>query len=186
MRMRICVKLGLALGLVLLAACQPMPPRDGFYSSPVGPGDEIEVLRELVIPAGLARVYLQHGKTSGYAATDQYAPFCYVLLRDPLPVAQTLGPGRWAVERVWLNQTDVSLGLPRRVAARMALGGGDASMMAWQFHITLASQHHRRVTLVCSGAFDVPSLATPIRLPEMREAFGDYATVRVGERPETR
>jgi hypothetical protein len=165
--------------LVLLAACQNTGSRTGFYDSPLLPGDEVEILRELVVPAGLARIYLQRGKTTNYAGYDQYVPFCYFLLRGPLPAAQPIRPGVLVVEKVWLNQTTVSLERPAPVASAMALGGGDSSPIAWQFHITLKAPDQSRMLLICSGAFDSPVAAAPIRLPELREALGDYAEVRV-------
>jgi hypothetical protein len=167
--------------LVLLSACTGTPSRTGFYDSPLLPGDEVEILREIVVPAERARVYLQHGSITGYAGSDQYAPFCYFLLRDPLPVEQVISPGVLTVEKVWLNQTSVALDAPVRLASALSFGGGNQSVMAWQFHITLQTASQARMILVCSGAFDVPATAEPIRLPEVREALGDYAEVRVTE-----
>lgn len=165
--------------MALLSACTTTPSRTGYYSSPLLPGDEIEILQEIVVPAERARVYLQHGGITGYAGSDQYAPFCYFLLRDPLPVEQVIKPGVLTVGKVWLNQTTVALEAPVRLASALSLGGGDRSMMAWQFHITLESTDRARMILVCSGAFDEPARAEPVRLPEVREALGSYAEVRV-------
>jgi hypothetical protein len=165
--------------MVLLSACTGTPSRTGFYSSPLLPGDEVEILREIVVPAERARVYLQHGKVTGYGGSDQYAPFCYFLLRDPMPAEQVIGPGVLTVEKAWLNQTTVALDSPIRLVSALSLGGGNQSVMAWQFHITLKAADEGRVILVCSGAFDGPGRAEPIRLPEVREALGSYAEVRV-------
>jgi hypothetical protein len=183
MRIAICRIVWLLSGAVLLAACQGTPSRTGFYDSPLLPGDEVEILRDVVVPPGMARVYLQHGETTGYAGTDQYAPFCYFLLRDPLPAAQRISPGVLEVKRVWLDQTSVSLDFPLRLASALSFGGGDRTPIAWQFHITLQAGDQSRVILVCSGAFDGPATAAPIRLPEMREALGNYAELRVHETP---
>jgi hypothetical protein len=155
------------------------PSRTGFYSSPLLPGDEVEILRDIVVPPERARVYLQHGSITGYAGSDQYAPFCYFLLRDPMPVEQVIRPGVLTVVKAWLNQTTVALDVPVRLASALLPGGGDQPMMAWQFHITLQAIDGARVILVCSGAFDGPAWAEPIRLPEVREALGSYAEVRV-------
>ena len=115
----------------------------------------------------------------GYGSTDQYTPFCYFLLRDPLPTEQKIKPEVLVVESVWLNETSVNLERPVRMAA-VGLGfGGDRMPIAYQFHIRLKSQRQRPVTLVCSGAFDMPLTVQPIRLAEVREALGDYAQVRV-------
>lgn len=164
---------------LLLAACQQTGSREGFYSSPLQPGDEVAVLRPITIPAGLARVYLQRGQTMGYGGTDQYTPFCYFLLRDPLPTEQQIEPGVLVVDSVWLDETSLRSDQPVRVAA-MGFGfGGDRTPIAYQFHIRLKAPQRAPVTLVCSGAFDMAISAQPIRLPEVREALGDYAEVRV-------
>jgi len=173
------------LGAVL-AGCQSAGSRTGFYSSPLLPGDEIEILKPVTIPAGLARVYLQHGKRASYGSTNQYAPFCYFLLLNPLPTEQQIRPGLLVVESVWLDETSVRREQPVTVAsAVVGFGafGGDRMPMAYQFHIKLKSADQPHITLVCSGAFDMALTAAPIRLPELREALGDYADVRVKAGP---
>jgi len=182
-RKAISLKLWLLSSLLLLAACQGTPSRTGFYDSPLLPGDEVEILRDLVVPAGLARVYLQQGKTTGYGGTNQYEPYCYFLLRDPLPAEQRIVPGVLVVKKVWLDQTTVSLDLPSRLASVLSFGWGDRSPIAWQFHIELSAADRPRLTLVASGAFDGPATAAPIRLAELREALGSYAEVRVHATP---
>ena len=164
---------------LLLSACQQQDARQGFYTSPLLPGDEIEVLQVIRIPPEMARVYLQHGKTMSYGSTDQYVPFCYFLLRDPLPAEQQIKPDVLVVDSVWLDETSVSFERPVRLAAVGMLAGSSYSPIAYQFHIRLRSQQQAPVMLVCSGAFDSPSSAQPIRLPQVREVLGDYAEVRV-------
>lgn len=164
---------------LLLVACQQAGSRQGFYDSPLQPGDEVEVLRPIIISPGMARIYLQHGQTTGYGGTDQYAPFCYFLLRDPLPGEQQIRPDVLVVDSVWLDEAEVRLKRPVMVAALGVGFSGDRTPIAYQFHIRLKSQQQPPVTLVCSGAFEIPLLAQPIRLPEVREALGDYAEVRV-------
>lgn len=183
--MRGTFRLGSVWLLLVLAGCQGNPSRTGYYASPLLPGDEVEILKDLVVPIDMARVYLQDGKTTSYGGTNQYAPFCYFLLRDPMPVAQTIRPGVRIVQRVWLDQTTVSLEVPLRLASAFGLGVGDHPLMAWQFHITLGAEDQSRMTLVCSGAFDDPSMADPIRLPEVRQALGDYAEIRVKGAPQS-
>ncbi|MGW8311385.1 MAG: hypothetical protein ACWGNB_10025 [Thiogranum sp.] len=167
------------LGLAL-SACQSVNARGGYYSSPLLPGDEVEILKTVTIEPELARVYIQHGRLGTYSGIDQYAPFCYFLLRDPLPVEQRIEPGRLTVASVWLDETEVSREQPVRVAGMWPAGGGRGPI-AFQFHIHLTSPRATGFTLVCSGAFDAPALAEPIRLPELREALGDYAQVTVKE-----
>ncbi len=170
----------LAGGVLLLAGCQGAGSRTGYYSSPLQPGDEVVILKTLTIPAGMARIYLQGGKTGSYGGSNQYEPFCYFLVKDPLPAEQQINPGTFVVHSVWLDETTVSVEYPVRLAATFSIGtGGGRSPIAYQFHIALKSADQQDVTLVCSGAFDMPISAAPIRLPEVRQALGDYAEVRV-------
>ena len=164
---------------VVLIGCQIAHPRGGFYSSPLQPGDQVEVLKDIPVPAGEARVYLQQGKLTSYGGTNQYARFCYFRLRDPLPAEQHVKPGMFTVDSVWLDETTVGLERPIRVASALLVFAEGWSTMAYQFHMPLASDDQSGVKLVCSGAFDNPAVAAPIRLPEVREALGDYAIVRV-------
>ncbi len=164
---------------LLLAACQQPGSRKGFYTSPLLPGDEVEVLQIITIPSGMARIYLQHGKTMSYGSTDQYAPFCYFLLRDPLADEQQIKPGVLVVDSVWLDETSVGFEWPVKMAAVGLAVGGDRMPIAYQFYIRLKSQQQAPLTLVCSGAFDDATTAQPIRLPEVREVLGDFAEVRV-------
>lgn len=174
------LRLLLVCSVAVLAACQSSTSRNGFWSSPLQPGDQLEVRKELSIPAGKARVYLQHGRITSYGGSNQYEPFCYFLMRDPLPAGQVIRPGVFDVDSVRLNETSVMREFPVRVAVSLGIGlGGDRMPIAQQFHYSLKSTEQANMTLVCSGAFDEPLTAAPIRLPELREALGDYATVRV-------
>lgn len=167
------------LVFAVLVGCQSTDPRGGFYSSPLQPGDQVEVLKDIPVPAGLARVYLQRGELTSYGGSNQYVPFCYFRLPDPLPIEQHVEPGVFVVHSVWLDETSVGFERPVRVASALLGFGEGWSTMAYQFHISLVSEKQPKVLLVCSGAFDSPAVATPIRLPEVREALGDYVKVRV-------
>lgn len=181
---RIATRRKLALGCVVLsmAGCQSSGSREGFFSSPLQPGDEVAVVQPLTVAAERARVYLQHGRQSDYAGIDQYTPFCYFLLREPLPQAQRIEPGVWQIESQWLDETTVSLENPLRVAGLwLSVGAGTGrTPIAYQFHYRLgASPGREAMKLVCSGGFDDPGLAEPIRLAQIHQALGGYAEVRV-------
>jgi hypothetical protein len=166
--------------LWLVAGCQAYGPTNGYWSNPLAPGAEIEVKEQIRIPAGLARVYVQYGRTLGYGGMNQYAPFCYFLMREPRPVVQTIRPGILRVESVSLNETEVSRVLPARVAALTVFAGGDGrGVIAMQSYMRIAAAEQPDVyALVCSGAFAAPAEAKPIRLHELHEVLGSLADVR--------
>ncbi len=167
----------LAVAGLLLTGCQGVGPRQGFYSSPLQPGDEVIMLKTLVIPLGMARTYVQNGSTTSYAGSNQYMPFCYFLVRDPLPAEQFIRPGIFVVRSVWLDEVASRVEYPLKMASLFPVGG--RGPIAYQFHIKLKAPDQQDVTLVCSGAFEDPMSAAPIRLPEVRQALGGYAEVRV-------
>ncbi len=171
----------LVASTLVLAGCQSAGSRTGYYSSPLLPGDEVIMLKTLEIPSGKARVYLQDGKIRSYGSSNQYEPFCYFLVKDPLPARQQIKPGTFVVQSVWMDETTVSVEYPVRMASvfSMGMGGGSRSPIAYQFHIALKAVDQQDMVMICSGAYDMPDQAAPIRLPELRQALGDYAEVRV-------
>ncbi len=179
-------RVGLLVTLAL-AGCRAYDPTLGYYGNPLGPGAMLEVREEIRVPAGLARVYVQYGKAMGYGAIDQYAPFCYLLMREPLPVVQRIGPGILRVESVSLNETEVSRPRPLWLAAAglFADSNGDGrGVIAYQSYMRIAADGQPDIyALVCSGAFAAPMEAQPMRLAELRQAFGDLAEIRVRASP---
>ena len=137
------------------------------------------IKKDIPVPADKARVYLQRGRVAW--SSNDFEPFCYFRMRQPLPVAQAVSPGTLRIEYVSLNETDVAREIPVRFAGLSVMGGGGyRTPIAHQFRIGLKSDDQPDVRLlVCSGAFDMPQTAKPIRLPEMREALGAYAEIRV-------
>ena len=151
----------------------------GFYQAPVGVGARVEILRELAVPAGLARVYLQGGRAlSQRSAVDQYTPFCYLRMRAPAHGVRRIAPGSYRIERVELREQEVRHLLPLRLAG-LALAGLDGPMViAWESHFWLQGDApdgpHK---LVCSGSFAPPAEAAPIRLSGLRRALGGLVRV---------
>lgn len=170
---------------LLAAGCQALAPSGGYYDSPLQTGAEITVTRELLVPADYARVYLQNGNTESYASMNQYEPFCYFLMDQPMPVVQKIHPGVFRVKKVSLIETQVRRSLPvRLVAFGLFADDGGRSLIAFQSYMTLTAQHQDNVrALVCSGAFDTPPEARPIRLPELQRALGESIRVRATPAP---
>ena len=169
----------------LAAGCQTFAPTSGYYGNPLQAGAELTVTQEIQIPAGYARVYLQYGNTMSYASVDQYAPFCYFLMDEPLPVSQKIRPGIFRVARVSLIETEVRRSLPVRLAYRgFFADDGGRGPIAFESYMILTSVDQGDVrALVCSGAFDSPLEARPIRLPELQQALGESVTVRANPAP---
>jgi hypothetical protein len=183
MRFRIVMGVLVSLGLV---ACQSAGTNTtGYFSNPVGAGTELQLVKSLRVPAGLARVYLQGGEVRRYGTIDQYQPFCYFLMREPSPVARDIQPATFGVRSVVLFEQDVRLATPLRVAQRGVIGFSDGpGVIAFETHMRLdVPEKADPGRLVCSGAFAPPVEAAPIRLAEMRLALGSWVVVRVPGSP---
>lgn len=169
-----------AAAWLLLAACHAYDPAGGRFTHALTPGAVLQVMTEMRVPPGLARVYLQHGQAVGYAALDQYAPFCYFLMREPLPAGQAIRPGPLRVESVAMQETDVSRPVVRRLAALAPLANGDGrGVIALQSYMRVAAAGQPDVyALVCSGAFAAPMEARLARRDELREVFGSLVEIR--------
>jgi hypothetical protein len=163
-----------------LASCHTTDYANSSHPGPLAPGAAIVLKRELQVPPGLARVYLQYGRAVRYEFVDQYAPFCYFRMRAPLPVVQTVAPGVLRVDSVTSEETEVRKSLPVRTAARTVLAS-DAGRgpIAYRSHMRLSAPGQPDIqSLVCSGAFDTPFEAEPISFPELLQVFGDIAEFR--------
>lgn len=172
---------------LLVAGCQSLALSGGYYDSPLQPGAEITVTQQLLVPAGYARVYLQQGNTMSYGSTNQYEPFCYFLMDQPMPKPQKILPGVFRVTGVSLIETEVRRSLPVRLAAfGVFADDGGRSVIALQSYMTLTAAHQDDVrALVCSAAFESPPEAGPIRLPELQQALGESISVRATPAPGT-
>lgn len=178
--MKIHAMLGV-LAIFGLSACQSTGVKMGYYSNAVGEGTELELVKTLQIPAGLARIYLQAGEAQRYGEIDQYRPFCFFLMRDPAPLARDIQPATFVVSSVILREQDVRLATPVRLAHVGLFGGSDGpGVIAYETHMLLQAAGQRSPErLVCSGAFAEPYKAAPIRLEQMRQALGSWVVVRV-------
>jgi hypothetical protein len=179
------VKIPGVVGLLVLlglTACQSTGTgKAGYFSNPVSAGTELEVVKVLPVPAGLARVYLQGGEVLRYVDIDQYQPFCYFLMREPSPLAREIRPAVFRVLSIEFLEQDVRLATPLRLAhVGIAATSDDPGVIAYETHMLLdVSGQSGPERLVCSGAFAAPSEAAPIRLAEMRQALGSWVIVRV-------
>lgn len=183
--MRFSTVLGVLVSLGL-AACQSAGTNTtGYFSNPVSVGTELQLVKPLRVPAGLARVYLQGGEVRRYGTIDQYQPFCYFLMRGPSPVSRDIQPATFGIRSVVLFEQDVRLATPLRVAQLGVIGFGDGpGVIAFETHMRLdVPDTADPGRLVCSGAFAPPIEAAPIRLTEMRLALGAWVIVRVPVSP---
>ena len=116
----------------------------------------------------------------GCAVLDQYAPFCYFLMRVRLPVQQTILPGLLRVESVSMKETEAWRAPPNELAALRLVADSDGrGVIALQSHMRVVPVGQRDVyALACSGDFAAPMEAELVHLHELREVLGALVEIR--------
>ena len=147
-----------------------------FYAVPVG--TTVELHRELSIPPGATRAWIQHGKV--VRGINSYEPNCNieVTIRDE-ERTQVVAPGVFRVRRTqsyfeWVVQAAE----PIRVASSQDDGGN--SMVYQGYHLWLENPEQPNVRrLSCRGVFDDLGQANPPSIDEIRAALGEVATLHL-------
>ncbi len=147
-------------------------------------GTRIELLQDIQIRAGRARVHLQEGR-AGYGF-DQYAPSCTVEIDQfDQQQAHTVPAGSYRVVRVqpmWeevVQAGHVLLAGPWGPLSRLDSG---PSMIYRGYHFWVDPGRHpnlRRFT--CRGALDDPPYAYPPSINQILRIFGGMARVDLPE-----
>lgn len=178
------------LALLSLAGCQ-----SGFtYRSDESlftalTGGTFTLHRDVVIDPGRTTITFQNGTASQGAS--EFEPRCELEVRDILDTPQTISAGSYRIGKV--------IGMTRYVSrppgATLLAAGGDPVRLAddssdlWYMHtyrMPLVSGHREEApVLVCGGAYDYPFYARYPTLQEMRDALGEYATLRLHQDPDS-
>lgn len=105
----------------LLAACESMM---AYHSKPfdeLAPGSVLVLTQELVIPSGLAAVYLQDGVVVPENNVRVRQPHCKFEVNTISEITQTVKPDEFSISRFFIDRDYVLTGI-RHYAS---VGGGD-------------------------------------------------------------
>jgi len=94
----------------LLSGCAPgvrAPGAQPLYATPAG--GVLVLARDLVIPAGSARVYLQGGGVRAADDVDPWYPYCFFLSRVVGETDQTLRADRFEIVRVRHGEVEAAV-----------------------------------------------------------------------------
>lgn len=166
---------------VLLAGCQTGVSTDPAYAIPDA-GSMVQVKRQLKIPGGQTRVFLQRGEVVSKVKLDRYYPSCnfevWRLSQGPTIIL----PGTFAVTKAGRG-TDLIVSLePVRLAGLRwsHYDDDDHAMIMRVVHMLLQSAKQPNVyRLTCRGWLAVPAEAQEPGVADMREALGGLASIRV-------
>jgi len=174
----------------LLAACGPLLIRDEATRNYVPLREAVlELHRDVIVTPERARVFFQQGEVQ--PGVNEYRPHCELTIRKLADRPQTIHADRFTVERVSADIVHVVTSGDVVVAVNVDFqltsgggggdGGGDGEGRLMKIYtLYLHSDRQPEVSsLVCGGAFDLPSLATRPSIQDIQAALGDYATLEL-------
>jgi hypothetical protein len=175
--------LAIALTVVLIAGCQAGFSANHAYLVPSS-GSIVKLHKQLVVPAGHTRVFLQHGQVVAKAKFDRYYPSCnfevWKLTKEPT----VIHPGEFIVTKATQDINHVvSLEYQKVAALRWHNQESDRAMIMHAMHMRLQSAKQPNLyRLTCRGWLADPSDAVKPTITDMREALGNFASIKlIGE-----
>ena len=167
---------------LLLAACdnsQVVRDEDSqFYSVPVG--STFTLNREITIQPDNTSVYLQNGNIELVANVDFYKPHCTFELYTISEKARVVNPDTFVVTRIVDQSEDVSVKWPRYAALGMSYGDGPVHL-TFSTTMYLESKIQPDVYRMDCKRWDWPAIGEYLSINEMRQALGDYFTLRLAQ-----
>lgn len=171
----------LVFAAVVLAGCavSMVPEGEAGYRLPLGA--TVVLQQDLSVPAGHARVFLQHGVVMAKHRLEPYQPHCNFEQRPVSDGTAYISADRFAVIAVSAGEDFVVQRRPYIYAAlRMADDDNSPGLVNRYFHYRLAAERQPQVMrLTCHGGFDLPGLAQLPSLADIRHALGEVATIEL-------
>jgi hypothetical protein len=171
----------LLLVIWLLPACTALP-RDSMATAPP---QALQLLRDVVIPEGRTRLFIQHGHP--VRGIDEFEPHCALEIRHLHGPPRTVPAGIYPIRRVQRVVTEVVYGLPSRRVAGVSVGIGvqiggrlkeDTSPpdIFEGYHFWLTDKANvGLLRMSCFGARAMPYEAEPPSLAELDRVLGPLA-----------
>ncbi|MCP3669191.1 MAG: hypothetical protein GY814_01880 [Gammaproteobacteria bacterium] len=174
----------LVLTFLLTTGCTTAATTDPAYVIPTA-GSVIKIKRSLVVPAGQTRVYLQHGQVVSKHNLDRYYPSCNLEVWKLRQRPTTIRPGRFSVARTVRDIDFMVQFKPLQLATlnQVNYDDGGQSLIIHVVHMQLKSVQQPNVyRLTCRSWQDFPHEAKEPTMADMREALGNYASIRLTSR----
>jgi hypothetical protein len=172
----------IAFPAVLAAGCQTTATVQQDAGRPYIGLQQAEVVlqRDILVPAGLARVFVQDGEaiSSGGPATafDSYRPHCAFEIRSVDHDGHPIKAGVFRITRVEATTVPVVSAAPLRVAWSGGFVGGGSQSYYDGYHFWLTSDNDPEVRrMTCYGVYAEPYELFPPTLGEINAALGGVA-----------
>ena len=170
----------MSLAVTALAGCAASPdsPRASPYFA-LEPGSVLELHRDLEIPPGMARVFLQLGKVVPKGEMNQYQPSCDIEVRDLSQEVQVIRKGIYSIEREQFGREAVadSDGLKLAFSGGFLMGDGYSVFRYRRFWLQSEDQPEV-MRMTCRGTWEEIVRASPPTLPEIRIALGEIFSIK--------
>jgi hypothetical protein len=168
---------------VVLSACSNsvsvrLSPSQGFVRLQ---GAELILKRDLTVPAGHARVFVQEGRPV-IGGLDRYLAHCALEVQRVDHGGFTIKAGNFRVVRVQGSMQQVVMAGPVMLASLQLVGGiGAAGSSTYHqgYHFWLDSEEQPEVRrMSCYGVYADPPDLEPPSLQEIGAVLGDIAEIR--------
>ena len=170
------------LAVALLTACgssQALRDENSqFFSVP--PGSTFTLNREITIQPDQTSVYLQNGKIELVSNVDFYRPHCKFELFTISEQSRLVKPDTFVVTRIVDQREDVSTKWPLYAGLGMARGDGPVHL-TFSTTMYLESSIQPDVFRMNCKQWDWPSIGEFLSINQMRQALGDYFTLKLAE-----
>ena len=172
--------LTISMVVTALAGCAASP--DSPLASPyfeLEPGSVLELHRDLEIPPGMARVFLQRGKVIPRGEMNQYEPSCDFEVRDLSQEIQIIRKGVFSIEREQFGREAVaeSDGIKLAFYGSLWRGGGPSVFRYRRFWLQ-SEEQPEVMRMTCRGTWEEIVRASPPTLPEIRIALGEIFSIK--------
>lgn len=170
---------------LFLSACaqQAVVSDDPDYPYNLPPvGSTLVLKKQVTVPAGEVRIFLQYGELFRKSDFDRYEPSCSLELRKLADVPRTIEPDQFIVTRVQrLMQQVVGNQRPGDGLMKAAFDdGGGKPMVVHGYHLWLGSDTQPGVMrMTCRGYFDDINRAEPPSLNDVKKSLGDYGELKL-------
>ena len=166
---------------VAVLGCQPGAVRERLTAdAPVPIGTVLVLHRDIVIPRGSARTFIQFGEV--VPAVGQYHPLCELRVRGVSQESRTVRAGRFVITSIAREERDIVDSGARYLAAvgiSIGMDGGQGDMIEYWVMRLQSERQPEVLWLACAAGFDIPARMRTPTLAEMRATLGPVATLEL-------